>query len=69
MNKVTEMFLQYLRHNQEKVKHQKVSLIAKYQKCNKVNENFFDKERSYSYSCSFVSFIIFNKLFLFVDKA
>ena len=41
MNKVTEMFLQYLRHNQEKVKHQKVSLIAKYQKCNKVNENFF----------------------------
>ncbi len=41
MNKVTEMFLQYLRHNQEKVKHQKVSLIAKYQKCNKVNENVF----------------------------
>ena len=39
MNKVTEMFLQYLRHNQEKVKHQKVSLIAKYQKCNKVNDN------------------------------
>ena len=41
MNKVTEMFLQYLRHNQEKVKHQKVSLIAKYQKCNKVDENVF----------------------------
>ena len=39
MNKVTEMFLQYLRHNQEVVKQQKVSLIAKYQKCNKVNEN------------------------------
>lgn len=39
MNKVTEMFLQYLRHNQEVVKHQKVSLIAKYQKCNKVNVN------------------------------
>ena len=39
MNKVTEMFLQYLRHNQEVVKQQKVSLIAKYQKCNEVNEN------------------------------
>lgn len=38
MNKVTEMFLQYLRHNQEVVKQQKVSLIAKYQKCNKVND-------------------------------
>ena len=41
MNKVTEMFLQYLRHNQEVVKQQKVSLIAKYQKCNEVNENVF----------------------------
>lgn len=39
MNKVTEMFLQYLRHNQEKVKFNKRSLIAKYQKCNKVNDN------------------------------
>lgn len=39
MNKVTEMFLQYLRNNQEVVKQQKVSLIAKYQKCNKVNDN------------------------------
>ena len=39
MNKVTEMFLQYLRHNQEKVKFNKRSLIAKYKKCNKVNDN------------------------------
>ena len=41
MNKVTEMFLQYLRHNQEKVKFNKRSLIAKYKKCNKVNDNIY----------------------------
>lgn len=37
--KIIEMLLQYIRNNQEKVKFNKKLLIAKYQKCNKVNVN------------------------------
>lgn len=37
MNNVTEMLLQFIRHNQEVIKNYKISLITKYKKCNDKN--------------------------------